>query len=211
MWDLLEKISTGSIGEIVAGPSGQISNDLFPATIQLATNMFSGNWEYTSYDWQKLARNITSVNRVYNWWFASQYGEFRRRSDGGTILEDLDDSDAFALAMGIPLQEQELAYTLYSNQKSEKEAIQEHGRKMLEMRRIMLKYIDEGDFTSAREIGDDITALWVPLTPYNKEEVKRILDRTDGDFFKSILQRELERGNTNTLTSIAQEVANGRE
>lgn len=211
MWDLLEKISTGSIGEIVAGPSGQISNDLFPATIQLATNMFSGNWEYTSYDWQKLARNITSVNRVYNWWFASQYGEFRRRSDGGTILEDLDDSDAFALAMGVPLQEQELAYTLYSNQKSEKEAIQEHGKKMLEMRRIMLKYIDEGDFTSAREIGDDITALWVPLTPYNKEEVKRILDRTDGDFFKSILQRELERGNRNTLTSVAQEVANGRE
>jgi hypothetical protein len=171
--------------------------------------MFSGQWEYTSYDFMKVARNITTVNRVYNTWVAANYGEVRRRSDGSTVLTDLDPGDVFAAALGIPLQETELAYTINYFQKDSDEHVKEHAKKMREMKRIMLNYIDKGDLVSAKEVGDDITAMWWMLTPYNQDRVFKQLSYGEEDFFESIMLRELRRGHSSPLTDAGRNLLNG--
>lgn len=208
---LIENMMESSVLEFAFGPSGSIATDAAGSVYTLASNMFQGKFDYTSYDWQRLGRNITSVNRVYNAWVADQQGEYLNRKNGEPTLTGLGDGDTFAIALGIPLKENTMAFTLYDFQTQEKELIKEHGNKMREMRRIMIDYLDKGDRVAAQRVSDDIAAMYNVLTPYNKEAVMRMFNREERGFLDVIVEREIEAGRTSVLKTRAQEMLNEKE
>lgn len=193
MWDLAEKLGEGSFFEVLTGPSGQITYDLFYALGELSNNMFTGNFQYSEEDWIRLGRNITSFNRGYNTWIAAQYNEFRsRKFNSPQTLED--SGDIFLVALGIPLKENEYSFSLYNSMKSEDEYIRNHVENMKKSRRLMMQALEDGDKKLANQYSRDIGTMYQMLTPYNKERVKKWFLKNDDGFWVSIWEKAVSRG-----------------
>jgi hypothetical protein len=192
MADLWRNWHESNVFETFGGPGLKIAGDGLDAAYRLGHNMFTGDWQYAEYDWTKLGRQIKSVNLVYNYWIASRTGMYLR-NNGDPLLQNLEESDAIALGLGIPLQETETAYTMYQFKKADAATLKEHGERMGELLRIMRSQVEEGDMTAATATGDDITAMWVVLTPYEQDEVFKVFQYGSGDFFDSMIQDSYNR------------------
>ena len=199
--DLIEKMVEGKFFEVLSGPSGPIVVDTVSATANLAYNMFSKDFKTVEYDWHKLGRNITTYNRAYNAWIASQHGEYLRRRDGAATLTGLNQADAFMMGLGIPLKQNEVSFSVFNLEKDNKEHLKKTSEKMKELRRIMMDYIDKEDWTSAQSISEDIGALYQILSPANKEDILRYMNEEE-DYFWTVMVKNQKRRPNSTLTGV---------
>ena len=192
MYDLIKNVGEVSFFEVAGGPSGGIAVDALDSLSQLIGHVFGGQFEYASYDWQSLGRNVTSVNRVYNGWVAARTGAYLSNKTGDPLMEDLSQVDAFMIGLGIPLQKNELIWSLYAFQKADTKVLQEHIRNAQRSENIARDYINKGDFTSAKAIWDDISAMRAILTPYELEQFDRAMAKTS-TITSTLLDRAWDR------------------
>ncbi len=205
---MYEDIMSSTPIEFALGPSGQILGEVTAQGIdlihQLAAGMYSGQWDYTKYDFARLTKNITSLNRVQSAYLAYSHQQMISRKSGRVMLDNLTADDAVAIGFGIPLKEMSVAFEIYKNSVEHKDYIRKISDEMYNKREIMSDALDRNDMETAQRISEDIAAMYNVLLPYDRREVSRLLRRSEDDFFEAMLKREIKRGNTN---SIAIEVA----
>jgi hypothetical protein len=201
---MFSDVMEGTTAELLIGPSGEILGESVDLIFKTALAMFSGRWDYAEYDFKRLTKTITSLNRVQSAYMAYSYQQMVSRRSGKVLLENLTSDDALMIGLGIPLKEVTLGFEIYKNSVDHKEYIKKVSEQMYTYRKIMLDHLDNGDLKSADIVSQDIAALYNVLMPYDRNEVKRVLSRPDGDFFDAMLVREVERGNVNsTMIQVA--------
>ena len=195
---MLDDIMEGTVLEFALGPSGEIATESVDLVYRTAAAMFSGQWDYASYDFNRLAKSITSLNRVQSAYLAYSHQQMVSRKSGKVLLENLTPDDALMIGLGIPLKEVGLAFEIYKNSVEHKDFLRKYSDEMFAKRNIMMEALDNKDMVTAQRISDDLAAMYNVLSPYDKKEITRALSRPDDDFFEAMLRREVERGNTNS-------------
>lgn len=196
---MFEDIMNGTVAEFALGPSGEIGLESIDLVYKTAASMFSGQWDYAQYDFNRLAKTVTSLNRVQSAYLAYSHQQMVSRRSGKVLLENLTPDDALMIGLGIPLKEVGLAFEIYKNSVEHKDYIRKISDEMFTKRNLMIEALDRDDMATAERISEDIAAMYNVLMPYDRKEVARALSRPDNDFFEAMLRREVERGNSQSV------------
>ncbi len=195
MFDLFKDTFSGqtSFVEVIGGPSGQITADLFTSAKTFGEHVFQGKFNYVGGDFARIGRNFTGFNRAYNFWFANRLGQYTSRRTGSAMLEDLKAVDSFLLGAGIPLKETELAWTSIMLAKGDKQIIKQHTTELLRLDSVASSLLQEEKYEEAGVVFEDMGKMIAILTPWEREEVMRGL-RRQMTLPESIAKMSLDRG-----------------
>ncbi len=195
LWDLFHDIFSGkkTIPEFLVGPSGAISMDILGSVKALGEGLFSGNFDYQKYDWARLGRNITIVNRTHNLTVAWRTGQYLSRRSGTPILEDLSQVDAVMLGLGIPLKENERLWTTLDFLKSDDKQLNRDTTEVSRMLKVFDDLTTAEDWEGAQRVMQDVQAYLAIMTPYEREQVlKRVKSRSS--VVESTVRKLIRRG-----------------
>jgi hypothetical protein len=180
--------------EVISGPGGQITNDVFGSMLAFGKNIFGGNWDYTTYDWNRLGRNISSYEMGYRLWLGRKTGEYISRRTQDVIMSDLSEVDSLLLSAGVPLKQIDYMWTVVEFEKNAKAQLEQHATEARRLMNIASEYIRNGDYEAANRVAQDIGAMRQILQPYEQEVFdRRVFGRGD-TIFDTLTQRAIEHG-----------------
>lgn len=116
--------------ELLSGPSGSISTEIFKDTTNFLWSLKSGvmEWDFklASSDLHTALRNIKTVDMVSKAYIGIMLGEYYSKNSTNTVA-DIDVYEAVALGLGVPIEKLQSMYALsaanFANSKAEKDTI----------------------------------------------------------------------------------------
>lgn len=178
LFDLFMKTGEESLLEIAIGPSGSIGLEFAKATNSMIKNVFTGQFEYLSYDWNRFARNVTAYDRAYSLWMAQRYGVYVSRKSEDVLLDDMSSVEGVLKGLGIPLEEQELMWTTVGNMMFDKKMLDKSIKEIQRLDNIASRLINEGDTEGASKVMEDIGAMIQVHTPAEQDKIMFRLRQT---------------------------------
>ena len=197
-----------SVPEFLLGPSGSIAHDAVTALVITGKNVYGGNFDSTSYDINRVAKNATSWSRATNYWYASRVGEYYNRKTGDILVSGLDNRDAVLLALGIPLQETTVPWDIIKFRQMEDENLKDLATSIKRLDAIGRDYIRDQDWEGASRISGQIGELRAPLRPYEQERLDRYL-LNDLTMAESLMQSALTTGKSHMQERLIELQENG--
>lgn len=193
--DFFRQIFEGEtpVTELISGPGGQITADVFGSMRAFGMNIFHPHWDAASYDWHKLGRNLASYEMGYRLWVGAKTGEYISRRTQDVMMTDLSAVDTYLLAAGVPLKQIDYMWNVLEHERRNKKHLESHAQEIKRLQNIAIEYINSGDYAAANNIAKDMGAMMQILQPYEKEVVLRRLSR-DMTIFDALIQRSIEHG-----------------
>lgn len=167
---IYDGIMDKNIAEVIGGPSLSIAWDTGSSAIQLFSSLIHGEVTLSQYDATKVARNVSSLDKLAKAYYIALQGEFIDKK-GRTLAEGLNPWNAMWNTLGFGSQEVELMYDIRQNMYAESQMIKGVTDRTQELVRLANDYIREGDLTSAQDVMNQISALKAPLTVEQKRKV----------------------------------------
>ena len=193
-FDFVRGLVEDGLLETMAGPGGIITLGVGRDFVNLAGNMFGGTeFNYVEYDWNRFARNISAYERGYALWMAARHGQAISRRTDDVMFEDLSVSDSVMVALGIPLQERELAWASIGNMMLDDAMLEKTVKEAERLDNIARRLLDEGDTNGAAAVAEDIGAILFVLTVAEREEVLNRL-RFTSTLPEGIIRQLTQRG-----------------
>lgn len=173
VFTLMQNLSENSIFEVVGGPSVGWIKNLNNSLSKLAFNMKVGGTDFLPEDLLDVGRTIKTVNTAYNAYIAFKFGEYRSRS-GQKLADDIEWSEAMAIAMGVPLEDVNSVWDNIENLTRDKEYYKSQAKKQQQL----WDKLDFVDFNSkeAKAIYDALELSMAIHDPYEQSQIKRYID-----------------------------------
>jgi hypothetical protein len=174
LFDLVTTKGEETMIEVAIGPSGAIIKDSIWAAWKMGTNLASnGNFDQAGYDWNRFARNITSYNRAYNLWMATNYGINTSRKSEGVTIDDMSVMDGILKGLGVPLAEEHLLWTTIGFNQMDKKHLQTTAKEIQRLDRLASRALKDGDKETFGNLMEDIGAIKSVLSPSQRETIDR--------------------------------------
>jgi len=193
LFDLYRNIKDQGLFETAVGPGGSISWESAKAFNSLVKNVFAGKFDYTSYDWNRFARNVTSYDRAYTLWMAQRYGMTYSRNTLAPTNTDMSEVDTVLASLGIPLAERELLWTTVGNQMMDDRQLKKSVKEILRLDRMIKDYSEKEDWEAVTNIANDIGAILSVHTPGEVDTIMFRL-RSQFDSLSFVRKKALENG-----------------
>lgn len=199
--DFFKNLFSGNLEEVLTGPSGAITGSILNDSFVLLQNMYTDQFDYVSYDFTRLARNVTSVDRAYALYMGSLYGEYYNRKNLDTTLDNMTSPEVLLTALGVPLEERRALWTaIESNQRDDRD-IYKTLQLIRRLDNIRADQYNSGDKAGALETTRDITAILQLLPIGRREEVMRRMS-TEMTLPQIVIRDLLENGRTEAAERI---------
>ena len=167
---IYDGIMDKNIAEVIGGPSLSIAWDTGTSAVQMFGSMIYGDVTLSQYDAIKVARNVSSLDKLAKAYYIALQGEFIDKK-GRTLAEGLNPWNAMWNTLGFGSQEVELMYDIRQNMYAESQMIKGVTDRTQELVRLSNDYIREGDLTSAQDVMNQISSLQAPLTVEQRRKV----------------------------------------
>ena len=165
--------------EVAIGPSGSIAKDSIYALAMMSKNIFqTKGFDHVSYDWNRFARNISSYNRGYNLWMATNYGINTSRKTEATTIDNMSVMDGILKGLGVPLAEEHLLWTTIGFNQMDKKNLQTTAKDIQRLDTLATRAYKDGDIETAAKLAEDMGAILSVLSVSQREEVDRYTKRT---------------------------------
>lgn len=208
LFDLFYDLQDKGVLEFAAGPSGQIAIDSAKAFNSLMKNVFTtGGFDHLSYDWNRLARNVTGYNRAHTAWTLARYDAYYSRKTEAAQAEGLPTPEKLAVMMGIPLKDQHALWAEVGNIMLDDKGLDRQLTEIKRLETIALRLIEQGDNEGASEIIADMGAQLEVLTPSERAKAMQWL-RRHMDIHETVVRRLMEDGKTQ-MPNYLMELING--
>lgn len=207
LFDLYKSLQDKNLMEFAGGPAGSISFEVVKAFVSMNKNIFAGDFDHLSYDWNRMARNITSYNRAYNFSMAQMYGAYYSRKTEERQAENLTTPEAFALMLGIPLKEQEALWVGVANTMLDDAFLDARTKEILRLEEIANKRLEVEDYEGAEHFFNDIGAE-LELLPLSARE--KVMQRLSKNLtIQDTMTRSLFKRGRVDFANYLQELTNG--
>lgn len=172
----ISSLMDAKIIEAVAGPSGGLTQDWLGLVVNLIKSINTGHVDLIQEDTILLARQMKSVDMIYNSYMAQRYGVYLSKT-GGLNKDDVSKNEAVALAFGIPLAEMSNTWRLnsmmYKDSKMDKKIAKEIKRHQVQF----ALAVKDKDWDKANTFGKVIAAIIASLPPEQQLRVDRKLPK----------------------------------
>jgi len=201
LFDLFSRAGEDSIFELAIGPGGTIGWETGVAMKSMVENIFAGQFNHLSYDWNRFARNVTSYNRAYTLWMGQRYGTYTSRKTEDILNGDMSSVDTVLKALGIPLKEDELVWTTIGNTTMDKRHLETTIREINRLDNIASRLMKDGDVDGAAGFMEDIGAMLAILRPGEQDKVLSRLRKTL-TIHESVVRNLVKNGNVELANKI---------
>jgi len=171
---LYDDVMDKNFAELIGGPAGSIAFDSGMGAFGLFSSIFTSDITLQQYDLNKVARNVSTWNKVTQAYYLMLTGEFVNKK-GQVLAEGMNPWNALWNTLGIPFQEVEMYYDLKQALFAEKDMIAKVTDRVRELTRLKGRYMQENDYKAAEDIRDEIMSL---LAPLNFSQQKDVITRS---------------------------------
>ncbi len=194
----IQNTMDGNVLAALAGPTGTFSGTLTDAITKLVMDIKLGGGTLLAQDTLDVARSIKSVNMLYNAIVAWKHEEYRLRN-GVTLRDDMNSKEAFALAMGIPLEKVNQYWRDIKNMRSDTDYYRDRANTVSRLWTEHLREIKaNGDSERARKIQAAIAEVYRIESPYGRMQIDRFTDKNalteNEELYLQLMKTDAARG-----------------
>ena len=177
--DFLFGLGEDGVLETLTGPGGFIFTTMGKDFADAMLGFFdSKSFDSDSYDWQRLARNISGYDVAYKYFWGSRYGMSIARTTGEMTSVNVSQSEAFMQALGIPMEDRERLWSGVANTMRDDAQLDRAIKDLERMDNILQQRLALDDLEGASNIFADMAGMKALLTPRELEIANRRLSYT---------------------------------
>jgi hypothetical protein len=183
--------------QILLGPTGTVANNAFEALNQFVGNLKYGISPGTLDDIVDIGKVLKFANMYHNAILAFRDGTYSMRNSGGILLDDVTRREAFAIAMGIPLERVNSVWDTIQNSKKLDLYYKDVGKKISKLYYDLHREVKQNGWQS--EYAKTLTKSIAHMYAINPEQHRysRYVDDTFRTMYEESMvneaKRELER------------------
>ncbi len=130
LFNTMQDLGDKSVVEMFWGPTGTFATNIMESINQFTTNLKNGTTSATDQDIWDIAKNLKFVNMYHNAYLAFKNEQYQLRNSGDNVVDGLTRSEAFMMAMGIPLEKVNAVWDEIELRKKDTEYYKEVAKKI---------------------------------------------------------------------------------